>query len=130
MVEGWLNTITPGEAGKPSAQAWFDAWIGTGLPFSFSYDNQAFLADGNAWKFQRENVQRSNNVQTQDWSWQHTQTGLKVVWHIKRYLDYPAVDTLLTFENTGDKDTALIEDVANLDLKLNQTTDGSTGWRW
>ena len=124
LAEGWLKAIMPDEAGKPSSQAWFDGWIGTGLPFSFCYDDQAFSAADNAWKFQRGNVQREADVETQDWSWLHAKTGLKVVWHIKRYLDYPAVDTLLTFENTGNKDTALIEDVKNLDLKLNQTQPG------
>ena len=130
LAEGWLKTIMPDEAGKPSSQAWFDGWIGTGLPFSFRYDDQAFSAADDAWKFQRGNVQREADVETQDWSWLHAKTGLKVVWHIKRYLDYPAVDTLLTFENTGNKDTALIEDVENLDLKLNQTQPGEERTRF
>jgi alpha-galactosidase len=124
LVEGWLKTITPDEAGKPSSQAWLDGWLGAELPFSFSYNGHAFSSDGKAWRFQRGNVQRKADVETQEWSWLHAQTGLKVVWHIKRYLDYPALDTLLTFENTSSKDTSLIEDVQNLDLRLNQTQPG------
>ena len=63
-------------------------------------------------------------METRDLTWPHAETGLKVVWHIRRFLDYPAVDSLLTFENAGSKDTPLIEDVSNLDLKLNQTQPG------
>ena len=57
----------------------------------------------------------------------HVKTGLKVTWHIKRFLDYPAVDTLLTFENTsGGNDTALVEDVQNVHLKMNHSQPGKT----
>jgi alpha-galactosidase len=124
MAGEWLKAIAPDEAGKPSSRAWFDGWIGTALPFSFSYADRPFSAAGDDWKFQPGKVQREADVETQAWSWRHAKTGLKVVWHIKRYLDYPAVDTLLTFENSGDKDTALIEEAKNLDLKLNQTQPG------
>ncbi len=124
LVAGWLTAIMPGNAGKPLSLAWFDGWIGTRPPFSFSYHGHPFSAADNAWTFQRGKVSRTTSVETQDWSWLHAATGLKVVWHVRRYLDYPAVDTLLTFENVGDKATALIEDVKNLDLKLNQTQPG------
>ena len=63
LAKGWIKTIMPDEAGKPSSQAWLDGWIGTGLPVSFYYYDQAFSADGKAWKFQRENVQREADVE-------------------------------------------------------------------
>ena len=111
------------DAGKPPAPPWFDGWLGTRLPFSFPYNGHPFSAD-NTWTFQRGKVDHTATVETQDWSWLHAATGLKVIWHVNRYLDYPAVDTLLTFENAGSKDTPLIEGVENLDLRLNQTQPG------
>jgi alpha-galactosidase len=124
MVEAWLKTVAAGQEGSPLAQPWFDHWLGDTLPFSFRYDGRDFTGTGNGWQFQRGQPRREAGAQTQDWTWLHAKTGLKVVWHVKRFLDYPAVDTLLTFENTGSKDTALIEDVRNLDLKCNHSQPG------
>ena len=94
------------------------------LPFSFRYDGRGFAGAGDAWQFHRGQLHREANVESQDWTWLHPKSGLKVVWHVKRFLDYPAVDTLLTFEDAGAKDTAMIEDVQNLDLKLKHARPG------
>ena len=122
LVKLWLDAIAPDRG--TSAQPWLSNWVGTSLPFSFRYDGRDFAADAKAWQFHRSDPQRKSDVETQDWSWLHAKTGLKVTWHIKRFVDYPAVDTLLTFENTGKSDTAMIEQIKNLDLKLNQSQPG------
>jgi alpha-galactosidase len=123
MVEGWLKTIIAGQDAKAS-QAWFDGWIGARLPFSFRYDGREFTGTGAGWRFQAGEPQRQAGAETRDLIWLHAETGLKVTGRLRRFLDYPAVDSLLTFENTGSKDTALIENVRNLDLTLNQTQPG------
>ena len=124
LVENWLKAVAAGQEGPQPAEAWFDRWLATGLPFSFRYEGRNFTGAGGDWQFHRGEVRREADAESQDWIWLHAKTGLKVTWHVKRFLDYPAVDTLLTFENTGGKDTALIEDVQNLDLKLNQSQAG------
>ena len=124
LVDGWLKAVAAGQQGGPPAQAWFDHWIGAGLPFSFRYAGKDFTGADGAWQFHVSDVRRQADVETQDWTWLHAQTGLKATWRIKRFLDYPAVDTLLTFENTGSKNTALIEGVRNLDLKLKHAQAG------
>jgi alpha-galactosidase len=124
IVGGWLKAIIDGQAGKPSSQAWHDGWIAAGLPFSFRYDGKPFLGNGPGWRFQAGQPHRQSDVEQRDLAWVHDATGLKVVWHIRRFVDYPAVDSLLTFENTSARDTPLIETVKNLDLTLNQTRPG------
>ena len=124
MVETWLKAVAAGQEGGPPAQPWLDQWLGVTLPLSFRYDGRNFTGAGDAWQFRRGQLHREANVETQDWTWLHPKTGLKVTWHVKRFLDYPAVDTLLTFEDAGAKDTAIIEDVQNLDLKLNHSRPG------
>ena len=124
LVEGWLKAVAAGRQGGPPAPAWFDHWIGAALPFSFRYAGEDFTGAGSAWQFHGGDVRRQADVETREWTWLHTQTGLKATWHIKRFLDYPAVDTLLTFENTGGKDTSVVEDVKNLDLKFNHSRPG------
>lgn len=120
-VEGWLKTIIDCQNAKTSSPAWFNGWIGAGLPFSFRYDGRAFAGNDPRWRFQAGEPHRQADAETRDLTWLHVETGLKATWHIRRFLDYPALDSLLTFENIGDKDTRLIEDVRNLDLHLNQT---------
>ena len=126
LVDGWLKALAAGQQGGPAAHAWFDHWIGTALPFNFRYDGKDFTGTSDAWQFQCSDVRRQGNVEMQDWVWLHAKTGLKATWHIKRFLDYPAVDTLLTFENAGSKDTALVEQVQNLDLKVNHSQAGKS----
>jgi len=53
-------------------------------------------------------------------------TGLKVACEIKRFKDYPAVDWVARFTNTGDKDTPIITDVRALDLRLDVPDDKAT----
>ena len=120
----WLQVIDNLQDYKQPPQVWVDNWLDAALPFSFRYDGKNFPGVRDGWQPHRSEVHREANVETQDWTWLHPKTGLKVTWHVKRFLDYPAVDTLLTFENTGGKDTALIEDVRNLDLKLNHAQPG------
>ena len=124
LVDAWLKTLASGQQGGPAAQAWFDNWVGAGLPFSFHYDGRDFTGAGGDWQFHAGDIRRQADAETQDWTWLHAKTGLKATWHIKRFLDYPAVDTLLTFENTGGKDTLPIAEVRNLDVKLNQSQPG------
>lgn len=121
FVESWLQSVRSLCAdGKqlPSDLS--------GLPFSFRYDGQAFAPAGNTWHVDGGDIIREPVSENQDWSWQHGQTGLRVTWHVKRFRNYPAVDTLLTFENTGNQDTALVEDVRNLDLKIHQCLPGKS----
>ena len=124
LVGSWLEAVASSLEFKQPPQVWYEQWLGWTLPFSFRYDGKDFPGAGSDWQFHRSDVSRQADVETQEWTWLHVKTGLKVTWHIKRFLDYPAVDTLLTFENTGSKDTALVENVQNLDLKLNHSQPG------
>lgn len=124
-VENWLKAVAIDANGERHPfGVTFDS-METSLPFSFRYDGQAFAPAGNAWQFHRENPRGDSAAETQEWSWVHAKTGLKLTWHIKRFRNFPAVDTLLTFENTGSKDTALVEGVKNLDLKIDPLRQGT-----
>ena len=46
------------------------------------------------------------------------ETGLNVIYISKKYTDFPAIEWLIYFENTGEKDTHIIENVLSLDAKL------------
>jgi len=50
--------------------------------------------------------------------WRDPDTGLRVHWERVRVSDFPAVEWLLRFENTGTVDTPVIRDVQALDMML------------
>ncbi|MBM4000608.1 MAG: hypothetical protein FJ297_13915 [Planctomycetes bacterium] len=50
--------------------------------------------------------------------WTDPDTGLAVTWEVTRFPDRPAVDWVLFFENTGNVDTPIIENVLALDFNV------------
>ncbi len=46
------------------------------------------------------------------------ETSLRVIWERLYYRDFPAVDWVLYFENTGEGDTPIIENIQALDIRL------------
>jgi len=76
-------------------------------PFSFHYDgkwSRTFLDD---WKFEKRN----------DGVAYTSPDGLVAAVEVRTFEDFPAVEWLLTFENTAETDSKLIEDVNALDLE-------------
>ena len=83
-------------------------------------------------------------------TWTDPQTGLQVEWQVTRFADFPAVEWVLWFNNSGSADTAIIENVLAADLSLgdlwaastvsfsiaptaaitSQPTTGCGRWRW
>ena len=82
------------------------------IPFSFQYggvDSSEFLP---TWKFEAKNIDLLNTV----YSWTDPKTGLKVSAFVRRFERFAGVDWVLYFENTGAKDTPLIENVKVIDM--------------
>ena len=114
FARDWLAAVTA----HSEKDAWRDHWISTTLPFSFRYGGKKFHTTG--WKFataRRGAVKTPGPAGERELSWTDPATGLRLGWQLKQFEDYPAVEWLLTFENTGPIDTPLIEDVQALDLQ-------------
>ena len=81
---------------------------GTAIPFSFLYKGESSrrLLDG--WRYER----KAGEVAF------HSPDGLVAAVEIRTFEDFPAVEWLLTFENTSDTDSGLIEQVNALDLHV------------
>jgi alpha-galactosidase len=102
---------------------WLDAdrdqaWLADGpLPFSFTYGGVASTELLPAWKRTVETTE--DEVRTEHRvRWADPKTGLVVDAVVQAFKQYPAVDWVLSFENTGAQDTALIEGIQALDLRL------------
>ena len=88
---------------------------GTRPPFSFTYGgrNSAELLD----KWPREVQSREEADRTIDTvRWRDPDAGLCLTAEVAMYKRYPAVDWVLRFENLGQEDTPIIEDIQALDL--------------
>ena len=98
-------------------------------PFSFVYNGRHGDELLPAWdRSQRSepiDAERSRTVTT----WTDPETGLRVEWHVVRFADYPAVEWLLYFQNTGSADTPIIEDVDSLDLALSKPLGEGVAYR-
>ena len=124
LAKRWWREIVPGDDRAGQSDGWLDGWLGTRLPFSFRYGGQ-----DSSEIMKRETLQECSGVSedgalAREFKWQDADTGLAVTWHVKRFEAYPAVEWVLEFENQGDRDTPVIENVQALDLWLDQPTEG------
>ncbi len=86
-------------------------------PFSFVYDGKTSQSLLPSWKRTpgaSHTEDRTQFVAT----WLDTKTGLKVIATATAFNDFPAVEWVLRFENTGTKDSPILENVQALDIVL------------
>jgi len=86
-------------------------------PFSFTYDGKLSSDFISKWHF-TVTSSRKNDWTEYVGKWTDPVTGLVVTAQAKAFKEYPAVDWLLYFENTGKSDTPIIEDIRTIDICL------------
>ena len=92
-------------------------WPGTKLPFSFVYDGKVSDTVLHSWTREAAS-QDSADRSEHSASWTDPATGLKVSASAIAFKDFPAVEWVLRFENTGAADTPILEKVQALDALL------------
>ncbi len=106
----WLSAAMLGKQ-SDTAQKYF---LDTVVPFSFRLggaDSKTFLK---SWKQESSTKDTADRVVHQI-SWTDPATGLRVTAEATTFKRYPAVDWVLYFENQGQKDTPILEDIRALD---------------
>jgi alpha-galactosidase len=88
-----------------------------GPPFSFRYGDQASSDLLPGWERTGATEERVDRV-IQVVRWRDPVTGLAVTAEATCFLRYPAVEWLLTFENTGTADTPILSDIRALDVGI------------
>lgn len=87
-----------------------------GPPISFTYDG-AFSADLlPKWNRTQREVPASAGVTMTETTFTDSATGLQCVFEQKRFDDFPAVEWVVRFKNTGTKDTPILENIQALDM--------------
>jgi len=90
----------------------------TDAPFSFIYGGKPSSELLPGWKREREEGGAAEGVERHRVSYTDAATGLKVACDVKVYGEYPAVEWVLFFENTGQQDTPVLENILPLDLRI------------
>lgn len=87
-------------------------------PFSFMYGGERSSRLLPHWDYSHytrmEDSDRTRTVA----EWTDHQSGLRVRWEITTFADFPAVEWILHFDNTGDEDTDIIESIDALDYSI------------
>ncbi|MBI4532104.1 MAG: alpha-galactosidase [Candidatus Latescibacteria bacterium] len=93
-------------------------------PFSFIYDGQLSTDFLTGWQFHHETSTLDDKKTVQTFTYTNSRTGLEVRCVCEVFQDFPAVEWVLHFKNTGTSDTPIIEDVQVLDTTLMCTEGG------
>ena len=125
-VSSWANTVFgPSKGQQLDAGQW---WPAAAPPFSFVYDGKSSESLLPSWKRTAEKHQQPDGTHYVT-TWLDAETGLKVVATAKVFKDFPAVDWVLRFENTGKHDTPILEKVQALDIALKTEPKAGRGPR-
>ncbi|MHB1001611.1 MAG: NPCBM/NEW2 domain-containing protein [Armatimonadota bacterium] len=88
-------------------------------PFSFVYNDVPSSRFLSKWNRQAASKKLDENRIRRTVTYSDPDSGLVVTCEAIEYSDYPAVEWMLRFENSGDKDTHIIKDIRTLDMRLN-----------
>lgn len=98
-------------------------------PFSFTYDGKPSGQLLESWT-RDETTEKLDADRTRTaLTWTDPATGLRVSLEAIRYADFPAAEWMLCFENTGSKDTPIIENIQDLDLTFTSPMPGDAPYR-
>ena len=116
-AEGTFGKAQPPETASRLPQP-DEFWPGAKVPFSFVFDGKAsetLLASWTREAASQNVADRSQHTV----KWTDPATGLIVSASATAFKDFPAVEWVLRFENTGVADTPILENVQVLDALLN-----------
>ncbi len=86
-------------------------------PFSFRLAGRPSAEILSGWRVTCTSGLAADGVTGQQVVWHDPQTGLECVLELQTFADFPAVEWVLRFRNTGMADTPLLEDIRPLDTQ-------------
>ena len=87
-------------------------------PFSFVYQGKPSADFLKNWRTERVSKKLGDGGTARTTTYSDPATGLEVRCDAVEYSEYPAVEWILHFKNTGTKDTGIIENILPMDLSL------------
>ncbi|MDP4188379.1 MAG: alpha-galactosidase [Bacteroidota bacterium] len=109
-----------------------ERWIRTNFsnrqlpPFSFEYGEKSSDTFIKSWKYREEKLSvEGDNVVKYRYTYQDSQTGLKVECEVTGYPSFQAVEWLLKFSNTSQKNTPLLSKAKVIDRVFSSAKEGT-----
>jgi alpha-galactosidase len=137
----WAEAAIETEDGKTlrldELKEWYVPAPATRYPFSFTYGGKASDDLLGEWKRETATAPRSGErlygtaegETRTDTTWTDPATGLRLTWEVTRFGDYEALEWVLYFENSGQADTPIIENVQAMDIAFDRPMPGPTPYR-
>ncbi len=95
-------------------------------PFSFVYDSKSSTDFIKSWQFSAEKGKASEpNSEVTIFTYSDKSSGLAVKCTLTSFSDFPAVEWVVNFVNTSDKNTPMIEKAAVVDQSFTSTENGA-----
>lgn len=101
-----------------------DTLYSTEPPFSFVYGGKASAELLEEWKCERASRKRDEHRTERASVWTDPGTGLQVRCVGIEYDDFPTVEWVVHFKNTGASDTPILSDIQGVDLSLTRSGSG------
>jgi alpha-galactosidase len=115
-------SVNKGPLAEPLARSLKDqVWLPQNLPFSFQYDGKPSAGFLDSWVGHHKlNLQAAEPPDGRPMRFEFTdpKTGLQVVQDIRVFGARDAMDYVVTFKNTGTKDTAVLSNILPLDVRV------------
>ena len=112
---------TTDEGEKAATQKWVDATLKNAESkafFSFKYDGHSSSEILRTWRVERMTRDAASGTKEHTLTYTDPATGLEVRCVATEFADFPAVEWILYFKNTGAANTPIIEDIRALDTTL------------
>ncbi len=93
-------------------------------PFSFSYDDKLSSGLLGEWKVTRGGRTLDARRHEHTLVWTDAETRLQLRCVVMEYADFPVVEWTLWLKNTGEEDTALLENIQGLDVRFEREEAG------
>ena len=123
LATRWLGAIDPLRADREQSGPWLSQWLSTDLPFSFRYGGEHSGTLLRRLQIQAGGKRANSYSEQTEFTWTDPSSGLRVLWATKRFLHFPAVEWVLWFENLGQKDSLVLENICDLELHLKHSQE-------
>jgi len=125
LALGWLavpvQAVVPTPEEMTEAKEWVAAHLGPTTevyPFSFTYGGQPSRELLKTWQVQRAVRQLDTSRTQRTITFLDPRTKLQVHCEIIEYSEYPAVEWVFSFQNQGERDTPILENIQSFDVGL------------
>ncbi len=93
------------------------------VPFSFLYADKYSSDFLESWEYKTNSFLLEKNKIQHNFFWSDYKTGLEVRCEAIEYFDYPVIEWIVYYKNTGTKNTPVLKDIQGLDVTFLQSRE-------